>query len=593
MRRSEEREKYIIYTAVILLCLVMATFWLMSNIYARYVTSSSGEDSARVAQFHITESGAATKTINVTLQLGEKEEYPVEITNDSEVTIAYEIDVQNKYKNLPLETCDCEGHTASISINATSTYHDGNEHPAVVTTTGDILGSVSNVVYTYKEQKSDTEYGSMPEGTKIPKNKGFYKAVISLEGKEVSVEYEIKSPADGIDIESSKAKGQRFGDIDNESSLSVAKGDAFTVQFDVQNLNQEAQVYITAPVLKLSEALPSGTTMIMQANDEYWYCKSPSGTEIQLSSFHKMGDSAVSFKYNTENITASQKYRFIIDCSKVSENDLLNDDISLTLEYKNTESENVSGTTTVSFGAKAAFEVTSSNDTLKATAPANDPYTHWENKTMVWKISNNDSNTKLPSDAKLTVSTMNAGETQTSIYQQNQSGEFVIPFIWSNSKEFKISLDSEQAGWKGKTYTLKAELFVGNYTNNSLSLPQAAEGNTAAGSTTINVKIAQDTSPAVRITGTQRIMTVSKGSDTTLDLNVETKNTEAYQLSATIEQKNNGEYTGKFLETDVTDGENKFSIGGITTAGSYRLLVRVIKDNQIIMTVPYYFIVKY
>ena len=88
-------------------------------------------------------------------------------------------------------------------------------------------------------------------------------------------------------------------------------------------------------------------------------------------------------------------------------------------------------------------------------------------------------------------------------------------------------------------------------------------------------------------------MTVSKGSDTTLDLNVETKNTEAYQLSATIEQKNNGEYTGKFLETDVTDGENKFSIGGITTAGSYRLLVRVIKDNQIIMTVPYYFIVKY
>ena len=343
MRRSEEREKYIIYTAVILLCLVMATFWLMSNIYARYVTSSSGEDSARVAQFHITESGAATKTINVTLQLGEKEEYPVEITNDSEVTIAYEIDVQNKYKNLPLETCDCEGHTASISINATSTYHDGNEHPAVVTTTGDILGSVSNVVYTYKEQKSDTEYGSMPEGTKIPKNKGFYKAVISLEGKEVSVEYEIKSPADGIDIESSKAKGQRFGDIDNESSLSVAKGDAFTVQFDVQNLNQEAQVYITAPVLKLSEALPSGTTMIMQANDEYWYCKSPSGTEIQLSSFHKMGDSAVSFKYNTENITASQKYRFIIDCSKVSENDLLNDDISLTLEYKNTESENVSG----------------------------------------------------------------------------------------------------------------------------------------------------------------------------------------------------------------------------------------------------------
>lgn len=248
------------------------------------------------------------------------------------------------------------------------------------------------------------------------------------------------------------------------------------------------------------------------------------------------GSANFEFKYSGKADAPEVAYTFKVD----TEGSTISDDISLTLEYKNknTESENVSGTTTVSFGEKAAFEVTSSNDTLKATAPANDPYTHWENKTMVWKISNNDSSTKLPSDAKLTVSTMNAGETQTSIYQQNQSGEFVIPFIWSNSKEFKISLDSEQAGWKGKTYTLKAELFVGNYTNNSLSLPQAAEGNTAAGSTTINVKIAQDTSPAVRITGTQRIMTVSKGSDTTLDLNVETKNTEAYQLSATIEQKN-------------------------------------------------------
>lgn len=129
MRRSEEREKYIIYTAAILLCLVMATFWLMSNIYARYVTSSSGEDGARVAQFNITESGTATSTINVTLQPGETEEYPVDVTNNSEVTIAYEIDVQNKYKNLPLETkmLDTNGNeitnnSSEISANDTKSH---------------------------------------------------------------------------------------------------------------------------------------------------------------------------------------------------------------------------------------------------------------------------------------------------------------------------------------------------------------------------------------------------------------------------------------------------------------------------------------
>lgn len=133
MRRSEEREKYIIYIAAILLCLVMATFWLMSHIYARYVTSSSGKDGARVAQFHITESGAATKAINVTMQPGETEEYSVEVTNDSEVTIAYEIDVQNKYKNLPLETKMLDSNREEIT-NASDeiSAKDGNTHKYIL-----------------------------------------------------------------------------------------------------------------------------------------------------------------------------------------------------------------------------------------------------------------------------------------------------------------------------------------------------------------------------------------------------------------------------------------------------------------------------
>ena len=129
MGRSEEREKYIIYTAAILLCLVMATFWLMSNIYARYVTHSTGEDNARVAQFHITESGEAAKTINVTMQPGETQDYPVEITNDSEVTITYEIDVQNKYKNLPLESKMLDSDGKEITDHSDEIpAKDGNAH---------------------------------------------------------------------------------------------------------------------------------------------------------------------------------------------------------------------------------------------------------------------------------------------------------------------------------------------------------------------------------------------------------------------------------------------------------------------------------
>ena len=103
MRRSEQKEKYIIYTAAILLCLVMASFWLMSNIYARYTAQASGGDSARVAKFNVTESGEATSRIKTDIWPGETKTYSVDVTNKSEVAIDYTITAKNTYKNLPLK----------------------------------------------------------------------------------------------------------------------------------------------------------------------------------------------------------------------------------------------------------------------------------------------------------------------------------------------------------------------------------------------------------------------------------------------------------------------------------------------------------
>ena len=38
--------------------------------------------------------------------------------------------------------------------------------------------------------------------------------------------------------------------------------------------------------------------------------------------------------------------------------------------------------------------------------------------------------------------------------------------------------------------------------------------------------------------------------------------------------------------------EDKFSLGGITGSGSYRLVITVTKDQRTVMEVPYYFIVQ-
>lgn len=103
MVHSRQKDKWIVYTLVILLCLVLVSFWLMCNMYAKYTSQASGSDSARVAKFNVTEAGEATQQIQVEAWPGFKQEYKVSVTNNSEVAIDYTMDIKNKYENLPLK----------------------------------------------------------------------------------------------------------------------------------------------------------------------------------------------------------------------------------------------------------------------------------------------------------------------------------------------------------------------------------------------------------------------------------------------------------------------------------------------------------
>lgn len=103
MVHSRQKDKWIVYTLVILLCLVLMSFWLMCNMYAKYTSQASGSDSARVAKFNVTEAGEATQQIKVDAWPGFKKEYQVSVTNNSEVAIDYTMDIKNKYENLPLK----------------------------------------------------------------------------------------------------------------------------------------------------------------------------------------------------------------------------------------------------------------------------------------------------------------------------------------------------------------------------------------------------------------------------------------------------------------------------------------------------------
>ena len=130
MRRSEQINIWIFRIAAVLLCLTVMSVWGTSRLYARYSTSASGSDSARVAKFQITQNGDAltqTQTITVEgMKPGDTNKYTVTVQSDSEVTVDYSISVKNVYENLPLEfkMQDASGKTITkdtIQPNDTAT----------------------------------------------------------------------------------------------------------------------------------------------------------------------------------------------------------------------------------------------------------------------------------------------------------------------------------------------------------------------------------------------------------------------------------------------------------------------------------------
>lgn len=107
MNRSRQKERWIIYILAVLLCLVLASFWLMSNIYARYTSEASGSDQARVAVFgHSQSITLSNEDVMKALKPGADFTYTLRVANydatrTSEVALQYSMEIVTA-GNLPL-----------------------------------------------------------------------------------------------------------------------------------------------------------------------------------------------------------------------------------------------------------------------------------------------------------------------------------------------------------------------------------------------------------------------------------------------------------------------------------------------------------
>ncbi len=98
MRQSNTRTPAVFHVGLVLLCLVLFSTYLTGGLYARYTTSASGSDSARVARFEITGGGNWTdSTENIDLDLNffdpNKTSASLDFTISSASEVAVEYDV--------------------------------------------------------------------------------------------------------------------------------------------------------------------------------------------------------------------------------------------------------------------------------------------------------------------------------------------------------------------------------------------------------------------------------------------------------------------------------------------------------------------
>lgn len=88
--------------AGVLLCLTLISFHFCGGLYARYTAGGAGEDTARVAKFDISDSGAYFSQ-NLLIQSAPDKpiEKQIEVKNNSEVTVAYIVTIRNSTGNIP------------------------------------------------------------------------------------------------------------------------------------------------------------------------------------------------------------------------------------------------------------------------------------------------------------------------------------------------------------------------------------------------------------------------------------------------------------------------------------------------------------
>lgn len=126
---KSSRPNWILRIAGVLLCLTLLSTHFTSGMMARYSTTVSGSDSARVAKFEVKQTGTFTKDLYLEdYYPGFSQQYTIVLENRSEVAVQCKVTVEKLSDNMPIQISftpvneqlapnDTQGNTYNLTIS--------------------------------------------------------------------------------------------------------------------------------------------------------------------------------------------------------------------------------------------------------------------------------------------------------------------------------------------------------------------------------------------------------------------------------------------------------------------------------------------
>ena len=395
-----------------------------------------------------------------------------------------------------------------------------------------------------------------------------------------------KQTAVGAEIEAA----EEFGEVKGTSAV-IAKDSAYTVAFVLENY----QLY-TDLALQFGGNLPVGTTVILidktNTNAPVYYrylVETPIQTIPLANSFLRMGSPTQRFTPPASSIDPLH-YQLIIDFSDVDGGytaDTLTTALTATIsteeinkgaqafpqkEVAVTLKEVVS-----SIGKTAESGMSTTLTVSYADAEGGAKASKWERRAAVLVLK---ATTALPVDARLEAID---SKQERVLRNSTPDGLFILPI--QNEGEITITLLSDLLPTEPATYTFE----VAYLSACSLEGRAPVNGFELDNKMTVTfTKAADAAEPSANLTGTKQIYDAGE----TVKVTVAARDYGDADLGLRLLVKQNGVYVDTSWQPTgtVTVGENEVPIGTLT--GSCCILLEIKSNETVLLSVPYYFVVR-